>query len=84
MNKTSEAAKTLTEKQEAQLIKILPLLVLKGEVSGYELETTTKVTPRQLSQLVAKGVLSARQGTMVMPIGPYAGQEIGQEFYEVA
>lgn len=86
MNTTIEALNNLTERQERLLMKVLvALLANDGELSEYHLEVSYKAgTPRQLEALVAKGVLVCRKGTMVMPVGPYKGNEMPQRFYSAA
>jgi hypothetical protein len=76
----------LTKTQFKTAVTVLGLAVLAedGEVSEYAARTNGAWVAA-LSALVEKGVLTVRTGPFVMPVGPYAGQELaGQRFYSAA
>lgn len=75
----------LTDTQFKTAVTVLGMAALSetGEVSEYAARTNGAWVAA-LSALVKKGVLVVRRGEMVMPVGPYVGQTLPENFYSAA
>lgn len=86
---TTTAKLTKTQAKTAMTVALLGVVAEAGEfseageVSEYAARTNGAWVAA-LAALVSKGVLVARRGEFLMPVGPYAGQVVSQLWYSAA